>query len=39
MQAKSYFDAFKKGDPDAAAVGNAVEQQAADDSKPPTPQG
>jgi pyruvate dehydrogenase (quinone) len=39
MQAKSYFEAFNKGDPDAAAVGSAVEQQAEDDSKQPSPQG
>jgi pyruvate dehydrogenase (quinone) len=39
MQAKSYFEAFKKGDPDADAVGKAAKQQGADDSKPPAPPG
>ena len=38
MQAKSYFEAFRKGDPDAGAVGKAVQQQASEQGKPPLPQ-
>jgi pyruvate dehydrogenase (quinone) len=33
-QAKSYFEAFQKGDPDADAVGKAVQQQGADSTQP-----
>jgi pyruvate dehydrogenase (quinone) len=38
MQAKSYFEAFRKGDPDADAVARAAQQQAAEEGNPPLPQ-
>jgi hypothetical protein len=37
MQAKSYFESFRKGDPDADAVAKAVQQQASEAGEPPQP--